>query len=960
MNHVGLDFTFLNPESGSSPVGQAQAGWRGDFLAQLFSFNPDLKQYLGVGALEGIENVPPFNPTVEQDHPVPTSEADQEISPGLASASHRAEGDESRVPQADTKVTLGRGGSVPFGTSTSTHSRGFELDLRGWVQGRATAWHLTGNPAQPFRTAAVGDNEGLGNVVRAGGKPGIVEPADRPEVSEPDQKEMGRNPRSPLNQLNPSAGARHDQIPQDRLWIPNASARLAARAEGRRLDGTGEFTRIPTASPFTSAPRSRPSSTARSNNPGRDGIQGLQETRATAISPQAAAQNSARAAEIPFQSEAQRTSATHRAVVERVGQEQPPSVESRPESGSEWGSKTGLKRHEIAEFRPGFLSDVPAKGANSPDREALRAQMSLSPKQAPPAESAGSLRDNPSGVDQERRLGTGTRSQGFSQASNGSPRAIEPSASPQGLGGSTTTRSLTGTAETHTQMEQPGRSGEDLVPQARPDDATRKSAGRGPEEDGTREHRPVRVDRESGSQSPVASGVKVPLPPSAAAVQSEWPVGRRPVNWVRQMGGDMLDAEGESTELEIPTKKVQEGTTQAGRTPARMEPEATLLSALEDRILREGLGSRRTLPESQSNPVRFQPVRSDSDILKGRSEPEVPVSRVLEQSDPLLDQNARSVVAGWAGTPVVLEKELRGESRGRQRNSLPVNGALSQTTRPVLKSPEPVERIQGRQALPSNPEEPLEAEPDTREPRKTFAETEQEDSDRPVLSRRKSSETKDSSDRVWGESSEKLGVVQAGRPGGRGYMTSSPKATSLDARDSSQAPQVAYSSSSRSSSGLELSQQGTPAWLKSPTALVDAVANPFVQHSRFLKGGETLRFEIQLQPEFLGKIRIKTSLSQQKELAVEIEVDDPKVREVLEQRLPALMEKLQGMGVEPDRLKVDGFSSQSQFDAQQEEGQRREQPTATKSWSRPNPDEAEEDLPDRPELDDDEGIHYFA
>ena len=191
-------------------------------------------------------------------------------------------------------------------------------------------------------------------------------------------------------------------------------------------------------------------------------------------------------------------------------------------------------------------------------------------------------------------------------------------------------------------------------------------------------------------------------------------------------------------------------------------------------------------------------------------------------------------------------------------------------------------------------------------------------------------------------------------------MTSSTKATFLDARDTSQAQQVAYSSSSRSTSGPELSQQGTPAWLKSPTAFVDAVANQFVQHSRFLKGGETVRFEIQLKPEFLGKIRIKTSLNQENKLAVEIEVDDPKVREVLEQRIPALVEKLQGMGVEPDRLRVDGFSSHSQSDAQQQEGQRREQPTAAKNWSRPNSDETEEDLPDRSELDDDGGIHYFA
>ena len=477
---------------------------------------------------------------------------------------------------------------------------------------------------------------------------------------------MGRSPRSPLSSLNPSAGARHAQIRQDRLWIPNAGAGLVAKAEGRRLGGTGEVSRTPTESPSSPAPKSvsedgrpnnardavarhpqpasvtegpfssvsRSSSTARSSDPGHDEIHRSQEPRARSIFPQAAAQNSARAAEIPFQSEAQRTSATRGAVVERVvGQEEPTSVESRAESGSTSGAKTGLKLDEVAESRPGFLPDLPAKGANSRDRGALRAQTAPSPRQTPPAESAGSPRNNPAGVDQERTLGTGTRTQRFSQASNGSPRAVESSVSPEGLGGSTTPRSLTGTAETRAQMAQPGRSGEDLVLQSRPDDATRKSAGRSPEEDSPSEHRPVRVDRESGSPSPAARGVKVvPLPPFAAAVQSESPVGRRPLNWTREMGGAMLDAEGESTELGIFTKKVQEGSTQAVRTPVRTELEPTRISALEDRILREGLGRRGTLPESQSNPVRFQPVRSDRDILNGRSQPDVHVGGVWREA----------------------------------------------------------------------------------------------------------------------------------------------------------------------------------------------------------------------------------------------------------------------------------------------------------------------------------------
>ena len=662
------------------------------------------------------------------------------------------------------------------------------------------------------------------------------------------------------------------------------------------------------------------------------------------------------------------------AVVERVvGQEQLPSVESRLETGSESGAKTGSKRDEIVESPPRTLPDISAKRASASDRGTLRVQTTPSSNQAPPAEGARSPRNNTgtaesrTQTEQLRRSGEDSLLQSrpddtTRKRAEGSPKEDSPSElRPVRTDWDSSSRSpAVRGVKVPLPPEQLRRSGEDSLLQSRPDDTTRKRAEGSPKEDSPGEHRPVRMNWDSSSRSPAVRGVKVPLPPLAATVQSESPVGRNPLNWVREMGGSTLDAEKESSELGMIPKKVQEVATQAARMPARTQAEPIRISALEDRVLREGLEPRRTLPDSQSNPVRFQPSKSDSDLLNGRSQPEVQVSRVFEQSDPVLDQNSRSTVPAWPRAPVVVEKDLRGENRGRQRNSLPVQGALGQTAHTVLKNPEPVAWIQGREELPPGPEEP-EAKPGTEEQKKTFSATQQEDSERPVLVRHRSSENRDSSsDRVRGESGEKLGVVEARRPGGRGEVTLSARATSLDARDSAQALQLAYSGSSRASLGSELSQQGTPAWLKSPTAFVDAVASQFVQHSRFLKGGETVRFEIQLNPEFLGKIRIKTSLNQQNKLAVEIEVDDPEVRELLEQRLPALVEELQGMGVEPDRLKVDGFSSHSQSDAQQQEGQRREQSAGSKSWSRPNRDESEEDLPDRSEVEDLEGIHYFA
>ena len=1145
----------------------------------------------------------PVDSTAKRDHRVPISEADPKSPQGPGPASQEVEGNrqvgqgpsdakgnDRDPPKAESEATPGRATSVPPGTSSSRLPKGFDPDLRGWVRGRAAAWHSIENPAQVFRTAAVGGNEAPGNVARTGVKP--VE----------GQRAAGVRSRPGIaSQFSPSDGARNAQIPQDRSWILNASTGLAARVERGHSDATGDVSRTPAESSSSQLPRSvsgfghhddgldavarqpqqarvtegssslasRSSSAARSNDPGPEGIHPSRGTRDPGSE---AGRGAARTDEIgrpsreaddllrpltrytqstlprpvdtglllrgldrfsgpvglqaqasqwgreaggqpskpeigpdaqpkgdTVQPEANSDRPAARpssAVAERVvGQEQLPSVESRLETGSESGAKTGSKRDEIVESPPRALPDVSAKRASASDRGTLRVQTTPSSNQAPPAEGAGSPRNNTgtaetrTQTEQLRRSGEGSLLQSrpddtTRQRAEGSPKEASPSehrpvrmdwdssnrspavrgvkvplppeqlrrsgegsllqsrpddttrqraeGSPKGDSPSehrpvrmdwdsssrspavrgvkvplppeqlrrsgegsllqsrpddTTRQRAEGSPKEASPSEhrpvrmdwdssnrspavrgvkvplppeQLRRSGEDSLLQSRPDDRARKRAEGSPKEDSPSELRPVRTDWDSSSRSPAVRGVKVPLPSLAATVQSESPVGRRPLNWVREMGGSTLDAEKESSELGMIPKKVQEVATQAVRMPARTQAEPIRISALEDRILREGLEPRRTLPDSQSNPVRFQPSKSESDLLNGRGQPEVQVSRVFEQSGPVLDQNSRSTVPAWPRAPVVVEKDLRGENRGRQQNSLPVQGALGQTAHPVLRNPEPVSWIQGREELPPGPEEP-EAKPGTEEQKKTFSATQQEDSERPVLVRHRSSQNRDSSsDKVWGEAGEKLGVVEARRPGGRGEVTLSTRATSLDARDSAQALQLAYSSSSRSSLGSELSQQGTPAWLKSPTAFVDAVASQFVQHSRFLKGGETVRFEIQLNPEFLGKIRIKTSLNQQNKLAVEIEVDDPEVRELLEQRLPALVEKLQGMGVEPDRLKVDGFSSHSQSDAQQQEGQRREQSAGSKSWSGPNRDESEEDSPDRSEVEDLEGIHYFA
>ena len=192
---------------------------------------------------------------------------------------------------------------------------------------------------------------------------------------------------------------------------------------------------------------------------------------------------------------------------------------------------------------------------------------------------------------------------------------------------------------------------------------------------------------------------------------------------------------------------------------------------------------------------------------------------------------------------------------------------LGQGTPPVSSNLWPDESIRGGEGVPPKPEEHPEPEPDTRQPKKAFPDSEREDSQRPPTTGDKAVDPKDySSERVW-KAGERNGLFQAGTADRAVDLSLPWKGTSLEAGNSSQAQDVT-NGSSHSSGGSELSRQSIPVWLQSPTAFVDSVANQFVRHSRFLRNGETLRFDIELQPEFLGKIRIKTSLNHKNELAV--------------------------------------------------------------------------------------------
>ena len=628
-----------------------------------------------------------------------------------------------------------------------------------------------------------------------------------------------------------------------------------------------------------------------------------------------------------------------------------------PESGLE--SKSALEHEATSRSRPRSFSEAAPKEENSLKRS-VRAQLSPSPKQTPVTDVVGRQRGNESGVDPERAAGTGGGSRGLTQASSGPPRTVEPSVLQEGPVRPVAARPLASTAESSSQPEQGARSVPDSPPQSRTGDVGWKVSQQGSEEDSPNEAKPVRIDRDSRSQSQETSGEKVSLTSTTGRVPSESSVAKGSVDWAKEMGGPTVKAGAERLQPRTPTREGQE----AGR-PVRAEAEATHVSTLEGRILKAGLGPRSILPGSESNPATFRPERGTEEIFQGRVPVQVKASQVLEQSDPIVDQNAKSAAEPWAWTPTTLGKDLRGENRERQRQSPRGRGSVEQPTRlgeatpPASSNLRPDESIRGGEGVAPRPEEHPEPEPDTRQPKKAFVDSDQQDSHRPRTTEDKAVDPREySSERVW-KAGESKGLFQAGTADRAVDLSLPSKGTPLEAGNPSQG-QVGSNSSSRSAGGSQLSSQSIPVWLQSPSAFVDSVAHRFVQHSRFLRNGETIRFDIELKPEFLGKIRIKTSLNHKNELTVEIKVDDPDVRETLEQRLPALVEKLQAMGVEPDRLKVDGFSSHSQSDAQQQEGQRRGQPGAGKTWSQRGADEGEEESSDWPEDIEGEGIHYFA
>ncbi len=1022
MHHVGLDLTFLNPEAGSSTRGQSQGSeWRCDFLAELFSLDLDLERYLGTGepdefakhlvrgVTEGSADSPlPPDSQGEDSQPaqgsILFSEAKQEIpqssaqTPVLLPTEEAvrverqpadSEGGEGRTSEAGVGVVSGRSGVVPAGRQISTSLSGFNRAVVGWGQGGGTARHLGSNPAEVFFNGPASEREGLGGVVpgrvsenQGSGRDQIVNSQGRPEiadsgsaqgVAEPRQIEGAENPSDLVNRLNSSAAAEQTQILQDRLWLPNGAAALDEGAATQWLDRTGQGGKTLTESP--SVPASRTVSEVVGNRESPDATRQLPEAATTgrpsgsASEPSSAAESRKEGQETttrPPDSAARErpdTSASRSSSTARVDGEHQDGARRPGESGAsgpDVARGSGSAEQTYSLDRSGFkVGDV----WRSPSRLALPPNLGPALQGFPGREGYPNTRgmfdghSDPGGgrdrAPQETRLAAGEHLKGPSRPDI-QPKGdfVEPKGSVEPSSARPHTHSPSLPTDRQGNFVQPkdvfnspsariSTDGTWLSPNrqgsaAQPEPSANNSIARPPGDGAWL----------SAARPGLGSGVAATA--SEIVVQNPERVAKLPFQFEAQSPPKQKveGVEQGDGEERMPEAGFKRGPGSGLESKSALEHEATLRSRLQS--------FSEAAPEEENFLKRSVRAQLSS------SPKQTPVTDVVGRQRGNESGGDPERAAGTGGRSRGFTQASSAPPRTVEPSVLQEGPVRPVAARPLASSNLPRdESIRGGEGVAPRPEEHPEPEPDTRQPKKAFADSDQQDSHRPRTTEDKAVDPREySSERVW-KAGESRGLFQAGTADRAVDLSLPSKGASLEAGNSSQG-QDGSNSSSRSAGGSELSRQSIPVWLQSPSAFVDSVAHRFVQHSRFLRNGETVRFDIELKPEFLGKIRIKTSLNHKNELAVEIKVDDPDVREALEQRLPALVEKLQAMGVEPDRLKVDGFSSHSQSDAQQQEGQRRGQPGAAKTWSQRGADEGEEESSEWPEDLEGEGIHYFA
>ncbi|GAB4248724.1 MAG: hypothetical protein Kow00109_24790 [Acidobacteriota bacterium] len=88
-------------------------------------------------------------------------------------------------------------------------------------------------------------------------------------------------------------------------------------------------------------------------------------------------------------------------------------------------------------------------------------------------------------------------------------------------------------------------------------------------------------------------------------------------------------------------------------------------------------------------------------------------------------------------------------------------------------------------------------------------------------------------------------------------------------------------------------------------ALTQQVFQQLVQRVRLDRWPEVEQLTVQLRPELLGKVVIETRQERGEHLHAVIKVEDPAVKQLFDQRLPELLEKLAESGIQVDSAEVD-------------------------------------------------------
>lgn len=107
----------------------------------------------------------------------------------------------------------------------------------------------------------------------------------------------------------------------------------------------------------------------------------------------------------------------------------------------------------------------------------------------------------------------------------------------------------------------------------------------------------------------------------------------------------------------------------------------------------------------------------------------------------------------------------------------------------------------------------------------------------------------------------------------------------------------------------------------------DDLLSQVVQQARLVKDSAGSTLEIRLKPEFLGKIKIETSLDANQQVVARLLVQNPEVRTMLESRLVWLTEQLGESGlrvlsVQVEPMAADGSGGRSSQNPNQETAHR--------------------------------------